>query len=158
MENQNMTDFMTQKITNRAGIDLIKTFEGCRLSVYLDMAGLPTVGYGHMNKNMLIGTHITQDVADQLLKNDLTLFETGVNTLVKSNINENQFSALVCFSFNLGLGNLVSSSLLKFVNKEMYEQAANEFPRWNKVNGLEVEGLTQRRLSEQKLFRTPTLT
>ena len=103
--------------TGEKGIELIKQFEGCKLTAYLCPAKVLTIGYGH-TKNVKKGQVITQLEADNLLKEDLTTFEKGITTLVRSNINQNQFDALVSFAFNLGLGNLKSSTLLKKVNND----------------------------------------
>ena len=102
------------KITNE-GINLIKKFEGLRLEAYLCPAGVWTIGYGH-TKGVKKGQVITQLEADNLLKEDLSSFEKGVTSLIKSNINQNQFDSLVSFAFNLGLSNLKSSTLLKKEN------------------------------------------
>ena len=104
------------KIT-KEGINLIKKFEGLRLEAYLCPAGVWTIGYGH-TKGVKKGQVITQLEADNLLKEDLSSFEKGVTSLIKSNINQNQFDSLVSFAFNLGLANLKSSTLLKKVNND----------------------------------------
>ena len=99
------------KITNE-GINLIKKFEGLRLEAYLCPAGVWTIGYGH-TKGVKKGDKITEETANMLLELDLNDFIVGVQKLLKKNINNNQFSALVSFAFNLGLANLKSSTLLK---------------------------------------------
>ena len=85
-----------------AGIDLIKHFEGCRLTSYQDSVGVWTVGFGHTGSDVRPYMHITEEEAEQLLKDDLVRFEKCVNDLVKVDINQNEFDALVSFSFNLG--------------------------------------------------------
>ncbi|MGD1824861.1 Phage-related lysozyme (muramidase), GH24 family [Chromobacterium violaceum] len=141
--------------TNAAGISLIKQFEGVRLAAYQDMVGVWTIGYGHTGPDVKAGMTITQQQADQLLAADLEKFETGVRKAVIVPLNANQFSALVSFSYNLGLGNLRSSTLLRLLNKGDYEGAAAQFPRWNRAGGQAVPGLTRRRKAEQALFLTP---
>jgi len=136
---------------NEAGIALIKEFEGCKLTVYLDIVGLPTVGYGHRT-DLGVGTEISQDEANDLLSQDLTRFETGVTRLVTVDLTSNQFSALVCFSFNLGLSSLAGSTLLKCVNSGDFEGAAEQFLRWDRAGGQVVEGLERRRQTESALF------
>ncbi|MFB9156477.1 lysozyme [Chromobacterium violaceum] len=141
--------------TNAAGISLIKQFEGVRLAAYQDMVGVWTIGYGHTGPDVKAGLAITQQQADQLLAADLEKFETGVRKAVIVPLNANQFSALVSFSYNLGLGNLRSSTLLRLLNKGDYDGAAAQFPRWNRAGGQAVAGLTRRRKAEQALFLTP---
>lgn len=137
---------------NEDGLVLLKTHEGCRLSSYQDVGGIWTIGYGDTGPDVGPGLNITQEQADERLKNKLAYFEAGVERYVTAPINDNQFSALVCFSYNIGLGNLQHSTLLNFVNAGMYRAAADQFLAWNKVKGVPVEGLTQRRLSERALF------
>ncbi|OBU87131.1 lysozyme [Chromobacterium subtsugae] len=141
--------------TNAAGISLIKQFEGVRLAAYQDMVGVWTIGYGHTGPDVKKGMAITQQQADQLLAEDLQTFETGVGKAVTVPLNENQFSALVSFSYNLGLGNLRSSTLLRLLNKGDYAGAAAQFPRWDRAGGQVVPGLLRRRQAEQALFLTP---
>lgn len=141
--------------TNQAGLALIKQFEGLRLIAYQDVVGVWTIGYGHTGKDVTPGLVITQTQADQMLCGDLACFETGVSNLVTVALNENQFSALVSFSYNLGLGNLGSSTLLRLLNAGDYQGAAAQFPRWNRAGGKVYDGLTKRRLAEQALFDTP---
>lgn len=134
------------------GIELIKQFEGCKLTAYLCPAKVLTIGYGHTH-NVKKGQIITQLEADNLLKEDLTTFEKGITTLVRSNINQNQFDALVSFAFNLGLANFKNSTLLKKVNANPNDTTIkNEFSKWNKGGGKILAGLIKRRESEAELF------
>lgn len=137
---------------NKAGLDLLKSFEGCKLKAYKDIVGVWTIGYGHTGADVKPGMTITQVQAEELLDKDLEKFEDGVDVLLQVNVNENQFAALVCFAYNCGLGNLKQSTLLRCINKHNSEQAANEFLRWNKAGGVEVPGLTRRRKAERELF------
>lgn len=139
--------------TNQEGFKLLTTFEGCKLTAYDDGRGVWTIGYGH-TKGVHQGMTITQTQAEQLLREDLEKFESYVADAVKVQLNDNQFSALVCFCFNVGPGpeGFGGSTLLKLLNKGDYQGAANQFPRWNKVNGAPWLGLTRRRLAEQALF------
>ncbi|WP_406850154.1 lysozyme [Chromobacterium phragmitis] len=141
--------------TNASGIRLIKQFEGLRLAAYQDMVGVWTIGYGHTGPDVKAGLTITQQQADQLLAADLQKFEAGVSLAVTVSLNANQFSALVSFSYNLGLGNLRSSTLLRLLNQGDFAGAAAQFPRWNRAGGQVVAGLTRRRLAEQALFNSP---
>lgn len=138
---------------NQAGIDLIKAFEGCKLTVYKDAVGLPTVGYGHMDKTLLVGSRIDQAEADSLLATDLAKVALRVYQLVKTTtLTDNQLSALVCLAFNIGTGNLASSTLLKRVLMGDFVGAADQFLVWNKAGGQVLDGLTRRRKAERTLF------
>lgn len=137
--------------TNQAGIDLIKHFEGCRLAVYHDPVGIPTVGYGHVVEDR-VGTLITQAQADLWLVQDLEVSEKAVSKYVATEINENQFAALVSFTFNLGSARLRESTLLKFLNMGHPFDAANEFLKWTKAGGVFMPGLLRRRIGERALF------
>lgn len=134
-------------------IPLIKEFEGCKLKAYKCPADVWTIGYGH-TYGVKEGDEITQQEADRLLADDVNSFTAGVQRLVSSDINRNQLGALVSFAFNLGLGNLRHSTLLKLVNAGDFVGAANQFPRWNKAGGKVLPGLTRRREAEKKLFLT----
>lgn len=140
--------------TSQRGIDLIKQSEGCELEAYPDPgtgAEPWTIGYGS-TKGVTKGMKISQAEAEFMLVRDLLVFEAGVTNLVKVPITQNQFDALVCFSYNVGLGNLQSSTLLKMVNNRDFAGAAQQFQRWNKAAGKVLNGLTKRRLAEAKLF------
>lgn len=139
--------------TSQAGIDLIKRFEGVRANPYFDIVGVKTIGYGHACLNGEVPPDcISQSQAEELLKSDLTKFEAGVSSLVKIPITQNQFDALVSFAFNLGLGNLKSSTLLKKLNANDIAGAADEFHKWDLAGGKHVKGLLIRRLAEKELF------
>ena len=138
--------------TGENGIELIKQFEGCKLSTYLCPANVLTIGYGHTH-NVKKGQIITQLEADNLLKEDLTTFEKGITMLVKSNINQNQFDALVSFAFNLGLANLKSSTLLKKVNINPNDRTiVDELLKWVYAKKVFLEGLHRRRQAEANLY------
>ena len=145
------------KITSPRGIGLIKQFEGLRLTAYQDMVGVWTIGYGHTGPDVKPGLTITQQQAEQLLINDLVQFERRVNDLVTVQINQNQFDALVSFAYNLGVGALQKSTLLRLLNAGSYKPAADEFPRWNRAGGNVVAGLTRRRYAERQIFLSPTM-
>ncbi|MBW2956142.1 MULTISPECIES: lysozyme [Hafnia] len=138
------------------GINLIKQFEGCRLTAYQDSVGVWTIGYGWTQpvdgKPVGKGMTITQQKADDLLKQGVIQYENGVNSLVKVQLNQNQFDALVDFAYNLGVNALKGSTLLRKINTGDYAGAANEFTKWNKAGGKELVGLTRRREAEKSLF------
>jgi GH24 family phage-related lysozyme (muramidase) len=144
---------------SQVGIDLIKKFEGCSLRAYKPVKSELhfTIGYGHYGPDVKEGEIITQAKADALLKKDLQRFVDGVNKWVKVKLNQNQFDALVSFSFNLGLGNLSTSTLLEYVNHNDFERAANEFDKWIKAGGVVLAGLVKRRKEEKELFLKSTL-
>lgn len=137
--------------TSQHGIDLIKQFEGCRLSAYLDAVGIPTIGYGHI-VGVKMGDKITQAQAEQLLKNDLVKYENGVNALTRYQFNQNEFDALVSFAYNLGVGNLSKLTAGQTRNKG---QIADAMLLYNKAGGQVLSGLTKRRKKERELFCTP---
>jgi lysozyme len=136
-----------------AGLQLLTTFEGCRTTAYDDGRGVWTIGYGH-TAGVYPGMTITQAEAEQWLTADLAEFESNVSDAVQVPLNDNQFAALVCFCFNVGPGadGFGGSTLLKLLNQGNYAAAANQFPRWNKVEGQPWLGLTRRRLAERSLF------
>lgn len=139
---------------NDAGLQLLKSFEGCRLQAYQDQGGIWTIGFGHTGPEVIEGLEWTQDQADNQLKQDLQQFEDGVNNLVEVDINSNQFSALVDFAYNLGLGALKTSFLLKCLNCNNFPGAASQFEKWDHCDGTVIPGLLRRRLAERDLFNT----
>ena len=136
--------------------DMIKKFEGYSATAYPDpgTGGEPfTLGYGHTDRGKVkLGDVCDEPQADYWLRQDVQTAVDGVNRLVTVPLTQNQFDALVDFSYNVGLGNLERSTLLKKLNSGDYEGAANEFPRWNKANGKVMNGLTRRREAEKALF------
>ncbi|WP_019104081.1 lysozyme [Chromobacterium haemolyticum] len=138
--------------TSAKGIALIQKSEGLRLKAYQDSVGVWTIGYGHTGPDVTSALVITHDQADALLARDLEKFEAGIMRLVKVQFNQNQFDALVSFAYNLGLGALQGSTLLRLLNAGDYAGAAAQLPRWNKAGGKELPGLTRRRAAEQALF------
>ncbi len=143
---------MTRK-TNEAGIELIKAFEGLSLTPYYDVAGYPTVGYGHAI-NVDMSQTITEQQAEDLLVDDLGHAERAVVRACKVPLTDNQFAALVSLCFNCGPKPLYLTLGSKLAGKD-YEGAANEFLRWNKAGGKVVNGLTRRREAERTLFLKP---
>lgn len=138
------------------GKDLIKKFEGCKLKAYFCPANIPTIGYGHTagltEADVINGRTITQQQADVLLDNDYADFERRVEKLVTVPITENQLGALTSFAYNLGIGSLKNSTLLKLLNGGDPKSAANEFMKWTKANGKVLPGLVTRRSAEHDLF------
>ena len=137
--------------TSQTGVDLIKEFEGRRLVAYQDSVGVWTIGYGH-TKDVWEDRLIIKSTADRLLAEDLAEFEEYVNTLVKVPLTQNQFDALVAWTFNLGPTNLNKSTMLRKLNYGDYESVPEEMRRWNKAGGEVLNGLVRRRDAEAKLF------
>lgn len=134
------------------GKDLIRHFEGLKLTAYKCPAGVWTIGYGSTGPHVHAGLSITEEYADELLSDDLARFEKGVDDAVTVGMAQHQFDALVAFSFNVGLGNLRSSTLLKKVNAGLVQEAPAQFLRWDKAAGKVLAGLTRRRQAEAALF------
>lgn len=132
--------------------DLIKKYEGLKLDAYLCPAGIWTIGYGSTGKDITKGLKWTKQQAEERLKADVDKFAFGVEKYVTVPLTQNQFDALVCFAYNVGLGNFGSSTLLKLLNKGNYQAAADQLPRWNKAGGKVLQGLTTRRNEERSLF------
>lgn len=145
--------------TSNNGINLIKRFEGLRLSSYICAAGYPTIGYGHVIKRGEdFSAGIDEARAVELLRGDVQASERAVRRLINVTLNQNQFDALVSFTFNLGAGALQRSTLRQKLNRGEYHQAAPEFNKWVFANGRKLRGLQLRRKAEVELFmRLPWL-
>jgi lysozyme len=137
--------------TSKAGIELIKSFEGCRLNAYLDAVGIPTIGYGSTTA-VKMGDTISQDEAETLLRHDLVRFEECINEHVDVDLNQNEYDALVCFAYNVGCNAVRNSTLLRLLNGGDFKGAALQFKRWDKAGGKPLAGLTRRRQAESELF------
>lgn len=141
---------------SKDGLDLIKEFEELRLKAYICPAGKPTIGYGHTNNvsinDVRNGRTVTEQVADQLLLEDVSGAEEAVEKGVDVALTQSQFDALVSFTFNVGNTAFLKSTLLSKLNHGDYLGAANQFLRWNKSNGQVLKGLTRRREAERRLF------
>jgi lysozyme len=141
--------------TGQQGLDLIKQFESLYLTSYRDPVGIWTIGWGTTkinNQQVPPGLTITEDEAEQYLQNDLANTEWYVNNYVTVGLTQQQFDALVSFTYNLGPNNLRNSTLLRLLNSGDYAGAANEFPKWDMAGGHVLQGLLNRRLAEQQLF------
>ena len=137
-----------------AGMELLKKSEGFRNRVYLDAAGLPTIGYGHRLLNPAsFPEGIDEPQAAEILASDVRDAEQAVQRLVTVPLTQGQFDALVDFCFNLGAGKLVSSTLLKILNCGRYDDAAEELLRWDHASGREIAALKARREAEAELWR-----
>ncbi len=170
---------MPVREVNRETIELMQSFEGIpdgdpatvNLDAYLDPVGIWTIGWGHAvvhqgkflrgSKNRALARQlypggITREQAEALLRADLIDSSGDVMRLVKVPLDDNQFGALVSFTFNLGAGNLGKSTLLRLLNQRDYGGAAEQFLAWTKgtVNGVKkaLPGLVRRRSAERKLY------
>ena len=143
---------------SKDGLDLIKSFEGFRSKPYLCPAGVPTIGYGTTYYED--GTHVTLDDEPVTKKEATKMLEEQVNRVygstvsryVTSDTTQNQYNALVSFTYNLGAGNLKSSTLLKKHNRGDYKGASKEFKKWVKAGGKKLKGLERRRKAEKELY------
>lgn len=133
-------------------VNLIAKWEGFEPEAYRDVVGIWTIGFGH-TKDVKEGDKISYYDAIALLKKEVAYFARGVELNVKVPVTQNMFDALTSFTYNLGIGNLKRSTLLRKLNREDYEGAAREFKRWNRAGGKVYRGLTSRRLEEEELFR-----
>jgi lysozyme len=148
------------------GLELLEQWEGFKLTVYKDSAGLPTIGVGHLlTKSELSSGKITingvpvkyadglteQQVTD-LLGQDVGPAAAAVSGNVKVPLSQNQFDALVSFTFNVGVNAFKSSTLLKVLNQKQYDQVPTQLLRWTRAGGQVVQGLVNRRNNEIKLW------
>jgi lysozyme len=146
------------RVINQAALDLIKGFESLRLTAYQDVAGIWTIGWGHI-KGVRAGMQITEAQAEDALRDDLEIAETFVDGATSDVMtSENQFGAMVSLCFNIGTGNFLTSTVLKQHRLKNYAPAADAFLMWDKahVDGQlqEVSGLAKRRIMERKLYLT----
>ena len=141
-------------------LKLIRRWEGLELEAYLDVAGVPTIGYGHIEK-VKMGDTCTAEQAEAWLVEEVERFQKGVISSCKIAPPPNQLTALVSFAYNVGLSNLRFSTLLRMHNAGNFARVADEFRRWNKARHpktkqlREVPGLTARREEERKMYLTP---
>ena len=138
------------------GLNLIKSFEGCKLTAYkcLSTEKYYTIGYGHYGSDVTAGMKITKEQAEELLLQDCKKAIKNVNSFMsKYNFNQNQFDALVSFAFNVGGINQLTAS-----GTRTLEQISSKITAYNKSGGRVIAGLVKRRAKEKELFNTPTST
>lgn len=145
----------------KKGLDLIKKFEGWFSAPYKDPIGIPTIGYGFTyylpsrKKVTLQDKPLTKEQGEVMLKQVLKVYEGDVLRLVKKPLTQNQFDALVSFTYNLGGANLSKSTLLKKINVNPNDPTIKaEFVKWNLAGGKIYAGLTRRRKEESELYFT----
>lgn len=140
------------------GINLIKKVEGLKLKPYLCSAGVPTIGFGstvYPNgiKVTMKDKEITELQAIEIFRNTIKSYENAVNTFIKSKINQNQFDALVCFCYNIGVGAFGKSTVVSRVNNNPNDKTIKDaFLMWVKANSVILNGLVNRRMAEIELY------
>ena len=139
-------------ILGAAGLALIKSFEQCRLAAYQDQRGVWTIGWGHTGPAVTAQSVCSQADADAWLLQDTYAAQKAVNATVDVAITQNQFDALVSFTFNVGAGSEAHSTLVAKLNGGDTAGAADQFLVWDKVNGVQNAGLARRRAAERALF------
>jgi len=140
---------------NENGIQLIRSFEGCKLKAYQDEGGVWTVGFGQTGPFVKEGLEITQDQADAWLYQSVQNTADKLSRMIKWPLSGNQFSSLVSLAYNIGTGAFGESTALKNVNKGLLAAVPSGIVMWNKINGKVSEGLMRRRNAECRLFNTP---
>lgn len=133
-------------------VDLIKEFEGCKLTAYKDIVGIPTIGYG-TTEGVHMGTTITMAQAISFLMTDVARCASRIKTMLKQPITDNELCAMISLSYNIGLGGLEHSTMLRLFNAGAPKQeVANAFLAWDHAGGVVVPGLERRRAAEAALF------
>ena len=145
---------------NKATLDLIKQYEGCKLTAYQDIVGIWTIGYGTtaMADVGIVpakGMTITQDRAEDLLRMGVDKFASTVDAMITTKVNQNERGACVCLAYNIGPNAFAKSTVLRELNAGHKDKAAAAFRMWNKAGGEVIQGLVNRREAEIKLFLTP---
>ena len=149
--NNNQKPQVNTRKTSQMGIDLIKCWEGLRTNAYLCPAKVWTIGYGH-TRTAKPGMMISHNKAEELLLEDVRKYEAAVNSFCSVPITQNQFDALVSFTFNVGIAAFSQSTLLKLLNQGKYKSAALQFDRWVYAGSKKLPGLVLRREAEKQLF------
>jgi lysozyme len=144
-------------ILGAAGKALIQSSEQCKLEAYQDQRGIWTIGWGHTGPEVIEYLTCTQAEADAWFVQDTQAAVNAVMRTVDVPLTQNQFDALVSFTFNVGQGSEAHSTLVSVLNRGQYAQAAAQFAFWNHVNGQVNAGLTCRRAAEQALFNSQIL-
>jgi lysozyme len=148
---------------NANGLALLKQCEGCKLISYIDQAGVWTIGYGHTGHEVVPGLAWTQDDADAALRNDIQTFAAGVSRLIEDPdvLNDNQFSAVVIFAFNIGLAAFAGSTALRDMNAHKLDNLTADMRMWDKIHDPHTgqlvvnQGLLNRRNAEIGLWNKP---
>ena len=134
------------------GLTVLKHYEGCKLKAYRDSVGVLTIGFGD-TQNVTEGVVITQEEAEDRLERRLGRdFEPGVKAAITAHMRQEQFDAMVCLAYNIGVGAFTASTLVKLFNAGDIQLAADQFTRWDKAGGKSLKGLRRRRAAERALF------
>lgn len=144
--------FVSPLSMSESGLTVLKHYEGCELQSYQDSVGVWTIGYGD-TENVLPGMTITRQEAEDRLERRLARdFEPGVRAAITAGMRQEQFDAMVCLAYNIGVGAFTGSTLVKLFNAGDIALAADQFPRWDKAGGKSLKGLRRRRAAERALF------
>ena len=138
-------------VVSSVAVGMITQYEGFKSDAYVDMAGIPTIGYGS-TKDVKIGDRINEKGArSRLIKEVGDEYGKGVKDCVKVPLHQSEYDAYVSLSYNIGVNAFCKSTLVKKVNKEDYSGACKEILRWNKIKGKVVKGLDNRRKGEYNM-------
>ena len=134
------------------GLELIKKFEGCETTAYQDSVGVWTIGFGH-TKGVEEGQTCSTEDAESMLANEMDEYEGYINNMVKVDLQQHEFDALVAWVYNLGPTNLGESTMLKVLNGGQFDRVPEEMNRWTRAGGKILEGLVRRRQAESLMFQ-----
>ena len=139
------------------GVELIKSFESYRGYPYYDSVKVPTIGYGTTyypdgRRVRISDAPVTEAQATELLMANLVSFERAIEDALQVEVTQNQYDALVCWAYNVGISAASGSTLMRLLNAGDVQGAADQFLRWNKAGGVPMPGLTRRREAERALF------
>lgn len=142
---------------SKTGFDMIKYFEGIKLTAYLDTGGVWTIGYGTIKypdgTRVKKGDVITKEQAEAYMVNDTKWVDACLDKLIKVKVNQNQFDALASFVYNIGESQFSKSTMLALLNQGASKaKVAEQFDRWVYDNGKRIQGLANRRAKEKSLF------
>jgi len=138
-------------------LNFIREVEGLEHNAYQDEGGVWTIGYGH-TRGVKEGDSISTHKANTYLNTDLIAFELQLQRLVRVELTQNQYTALLSFIYNIGATQFAKSTLLKYVNEKKFDLVPDELRKWNRVNGEVSLGLTRRREKEAILFANESVT
>ena len=134
------------------GLELIKKFEGCETTAYQDSVGVWTIGFGH-TKGVEEGQPCSIEDAESMLADEMDEYEGYINNMVKVELQQHEFDALVAWVYNLGPTNLGESTMLKVLNGGQFDRVPDEMNRWTRAGGEILEGLVRRRQAESLMFQ-----
>ncbi len=133
--------------------ELIKGFEGCKLAAYLCPAGVLTIGYGHTGPDVRSGMVISHAKAVELFERDIETFARSLDPVLPQGLKQHQYDALLSFAYNVGVGALKKSALLRKVKADASDPSIPyEFSRWTRAKGSVVPGLVTRRKAEADIY------